>query len=365
MGKIGLNQKLLKFFYINTLLFLLSLPVGVFSQGLPGGGGSDRIEGKAKFLPIPYINYDRSIEFTVGAVPILMFNPSEKDTISPSSMVGLFGMYTTNKTWFVMGFGKLYLNEDKWRISAAGGLGAVNFQFYLDNPINTWIPYQTEADFAMLRINRKIYKKIYGGASYTYLKYQTSIENAPRADTTTLHGLGLNILMDKRSNVFYPRNGFYTSIDYNSFPGWLQNENTSDKIEIDYNQYFSFRQNKDVLAARFHVGLGIGDLAFNQQFIVGGEDIRGYSQGAFRGNYILALQGEYRWNFYKRMGAVGFLGFATVFDAINESDNGRLLPGIGAGFRYTVIKETQFKVGMDIAVGVEDWGIYFRIGEAF
>ena len=45
---------------------------------------SRRIDGKFKFMPIPYLNYDRSLGFMLGAVPMLMFNPSEKDTISPS-----------------------------------------------------------------------------------------------------------------------------------------------------------------------------------------------------------------------------------------------------------------------------------------
>ena len=56
---------------------------------------------------------------------------------------------------------------------------------------------------------------------------------------------------------------------------------------------------------------------------------------------------------------------ATIFEAINEDDDGKLLPGVGAGLRFTVDTETHMNVGMDIAVGLEDWGIYFRFGEAF
>jgi outer membrane protein assembly factor BamA len=347
-----------------SLLLLLALSNGIYGQGAIGGGGN-RIEGKAKFMPIPYINYDRSIEFTFGAVPMLMFNPVEQDTISPSSIIGAVGIYTTNKTWFLMGFGSFYFNEDKWRITAAGGRGTINFQFYLDNPINAWLPYRTKADFAMLQINRKIYDKVYGGIGYTYVKYRTSIGDFPIADTTTLHGISFRGLMDERDNLYYPRNGFYANINFNTFPDWFKNEETSNKIEASYNHYISTRQKQDVLAVRLYTGLGIGELSFNQQFVVGGKDIRGYSQGAFRGEYLLALQGEYRWNFHERIGVVGFLGVATIFEALNEDDNGKLLPAIGTGFRYTFIQETQFKAGIDIAAGVDDWGIYFRVNEAF
>ena len=69
------------------LLVLLCVPLLVSGQGLGGGlgGESGRIEGKYKFMPLPYLNYDRSLDYTLGAIPVLMFNPSEKDTISGPS----------------------------------------------------------------------------------------------------------------------------------------------------------------------------------------------------------------------------------------------------------------------------------------
>ncbi len=343
---------------------LLVNPAVLSGQGIASGGGK-RIDGKFKFMPIPYVNYDRSLGFSLGAVPMLMFNPSEKDTISPSSLIGGVGFWTTNKTWFVMGFGMFYLGEDNWRITTAGGLGSVNFQFYLDNPIGGWIPYQSEADFFMLKLERKIHKELYGGVSYVFANVITTTENIPISDSLTLHGIGLNLSLDKRSNPYYPRSGYFTSVEYKTNPEFLGNESDSRKIQIEHNHYFSTRQQKDVVAARFHAGLGLGDLSFNQQFIVNNKDIRGYTQGAFRGNYLLTLQGEYRWNFHKRWGAVGFAGVATIFESINESDNGKLLPGLGTGIRFRVFPETNFSVGLDAAVGLEDWGIYFQIGEAF
>lgn len=357
--------------FLNTRLFLLLILVPntilLSGQGLGGsrGGESSRIEGKYKFMPIPYVNYDRSMGFTVGAVPMMMFNPLEKDTLSPSSLIGGVGTWSTNKTWFLMGFGMFFLDEDKWRITTAGGMGIVNFQFYLDNPIGGWIPYQSEANFFMFKVERQIYESLYGGISYIYADVITSTELLPITDTMTLHGLGLNFSLDQRDNPHYPRKGYMTTLKYNTFPGFFGHVEDSRKIEFDFNQYNSIRQHKDVIAARFYAGLGLGDLSFNQQFILKNKDMRGYTQGAFRGDYLLTLQGEYRWNFHPRWGAVGFAGVATVFGAINEFDNGKVLPGIGTGIRYIAFPQTHFSVGLDVAAGVEDWGIYFQIGEVF
>jgi len=65
------------------------------------------------------------------------------------------------------------------------------------------------------------------------------------------------------------------------------------------------------------------------------------------------------------MGLVGFLGMATVYGSDTDSFNWKLYPGGGGGFRYKVFEDVHFNIGLDAAVGKEDWGVYFRIGEAF
>jgi len=348
------------------LLFATLLsPSGAFAQPSGASAAGDRIEGRAKFLPLPYVDYDRALGWGGGFIPVLMFNPVPDDTVSPSSMVGGFVMGTTNKTWAAMGFSTLFLDEDKWRVTTAGGTGSVNFQFRLKGPIDGWLPYNTAADFGFAGVDRRVWGDLFVGASYIYAQFDTTVEGIPDSAGTTLHGIGLKSSMDRRENIRYPRQGFVTEAEYRSFPSGLGNESPSNVVELDYNHYLSFRNDNDVLAARAYAGIGLGDLSFNQEFVVGGEDIRGYTQGEFRGKNLLAVQGEYRWNFHRRIGLVGFAGLATVLDAINTEDDGKILPGGGIGFRFTAETETHMNVGLDVAVGRGDWGVYFRFGEAF
>lgn len=362
------DSSCLRFCLLVTMMPLLLLnPQQADGQGIGRGlgGGTGRIDGTLKFMPVPYLNYDRSLGFMFGAVPLVMFNPVKKDTVSPSSLLGGVGIYTSNKTWFAMGFGMFHFDRDNWRVTSAGGTGTMHYQFFLDFLSGIWIPYQAEATFAMVRVERRIYQNLYGGISYVHAGIVTTLENLPVVDTLGLDGIGLNLSMDGRENPYYPRGGHFSEIKFTGFPEWFGNENISQKFELEHDHYFPVRKNLDVVATRMFIGIGLGEISFNQQIIVGGKDIRGYTQGAFRGKSLVALQGEYRWNIHPRLGVVGFAGIATVLGALNDEDSGKLLPGGGGGFRFRVFPETNFSVGIDVAAGINDWGIYFQIGEAF
>ncbi len=119
-------------YWIVTVTLLL-LPAAGAGQGVGGGGAGEsaRIEGSYKIIPLPYFNYNRSIGASFGALPMIMFNPVARDTVSPSSIGGLLGMYSTNKTWFVMGFARVHLAEDDWRLTGAGGFGSIKCRYGL------------------------------------------------------------------------------------------------------------------------------------------------------------------------------------------------------------------------------------------
>ena len=175
----------------------------------------------------------------------------------------------------------------------------------------------------------------------------------------------LDLIYDKRSNVSYPRSGYLIEADFTTYPNAFANQEESNQFTVSYNHFFSNRNKKDVIATRVYIGVAVGNVNFNQQFIVGETDIRGYSYGQFRGNSLFALQGEYRWNFSKRHGAVGFGGLATILGSNNQGDDGKILPGAGVGYRYVFMEDTHSTIGFDVAVGDGDWGFYLRLSEAF
>lgn len=57
--------------------------------------------------------------------------------------------------------------------------------------------------------------------------------------------------------------------------------------------------------------------------------------------------------------------YFTAVESINELPKSELLPGIGVGVRYLMLPKERINIGFDVAVGKDDWGMYFRIGESF
>ncbi len=322
---------------------------------------------KYELVPAPYLNYSKVLGFGYGIAPMILYRVSKKDTISPKSLTGLLAAYTTNKSHLFIAYSKFYFNEDDWRLSVIAGKGDVNFQFYLESdlPVGGFYDYNSDFSFVGMRLQRRVFNKLYLGVSYGYVETFTTFDNFPTGINFSNHILQMSIISDQRDDVYYPRKGYIAKLLWTTRPVWLSNDANSNTIELVYNGYKSMRQNKDVLAGRIRVEVGFGDISFNEQVIIGRVDLRGYNDGKYRGDAIYSAQGEYRWNFYKSIGIVGFAGIATLTGSINDDFNGKLYPSIGTGVRYNFFKENKINVGLDVALAKDDWGLYFRIGEAF
>ncbi len=302
-----------------------------------------------------------------GAIPMMMYKLDKKDTIAPQSLSGITAIYTTNGSYFVAVFNRWYLADDGWRLKLFALTGNYTSQYFVDDVDEPdFYDYGTKTSIVSAGVQRKIKKGFYGGVSYTYAHYNTVYQNNISPSTITYtNGLALNLLYDTRDAVYYPTVGNKFILSWTAYPEWIGNAVVANRISLEMNKYFPERDNNDVFAARFLGKFGLGNIPFEQQVTLGGRDIRGYSEGKYRGDGLMDVQAEYRFNFNKKMGLVGFAGLATIYGSDTQSFNWKIYPGAGAGYRYNPFKKTKFNVGLDAAVGKGDYGIYFRIGEAF
>ncbi|WP_299779786.1 BamA/TamA family outer membrane protein [uncultured Formosa sp.] len=316
---------------------------------------------------MPFISYNRNLKFMIGAIPMAIYKLDRKDTISPKSLSGMSVVYSTNNSYFISFFNKWYYKEDTWRGKFFVMTGDKNSQFYMtDNELPGFYDYGTEVTIVSIGMQRKIINNLYGGVTYTHANYNTDYQDDVQPENVTqTNAIELNSLYDTRNNVYYPSTGAKALLRYLSYPTWFGNDVKANKILSEYNTYFRLKNGKDVIAARFSGQFGLGSIAFQQQVTIGNKDIRGYSEGKYRGDGKMALQGEYRYNFGKKMGLVGFAGVATLYGSDTKDFDWKAYPGVGIGYRYRAFEAVKFNIGLDAAVGKGDWGIYFRIGESF
>lgn len=349
--------------------FLLFLFLILCTTTLIGQKINDSVPKKEKKIELrvmPYLSYNRNLEFMFGVIPMMMYKLDTKDTISPKSLSGMSAIYTTNKSYFAALFNKWYLAEDKWRLKFFFFTGNQNSQFFVDDIEQPdFYDYGTKTLLTSVGAQRKIIDKFYAGLSYTFAHYNTNYEdNISPTSVSHSNALVINLLYDTRDAVYYPTKGYKIKLDWSTYPKFMDNQLASNRISFEANKYFSTRENKDVIAVRAYGKFGLGNVAFEQQSTIGNTDIRGYSEGKYRGAGLMDIQGEYRYNFGK-MGLTGFAGLATIYGSDTPSFDWKLYPGAGVGYRYNPFKKSKFNVGLDGAVGKGDWGIYFRIGEAF
>lgn len=350
------------------LVFLLFISTLCYAQNDSTSTKNIKVTG------IPTLGYNNSFGLQLGALGMMMFDIKRADTVSPtSSLIGM-GFYTSNNTWFTVLAQRLYWAEDDWRAVWALGMGNINFQFYAEGIPGTggsFIDYTTVSRFLYLQITPRIYKRLYLGLNYMLNRMNTTFYlddyiGVNPDSLKTISGLGIPVSWDSRDNVYNASKGLNLNLRTLFYQKWLGSDLDFNTLTFDANYYVPVSE-RGVIASRATIYTGLGEVPFEGLRTVGRDDIRGYSQGKYRGDQIYTIQTEYRHSFPNRFGFVAFAGLAGAQNSLNvdgDSWSG-ILPGIGAGIRFLAIKDKKINLGIDAAIGKGDWGFYFRIGEAF
>jgi len=360
------NHQALKCIMVMVLV-LLNVSIASAQDGPKPEPTDTKVESnRVKFAAIPVINYDPAYKWNFAALVNAFFKVSVTDTISPLSMAGGMVGYTTNKSSYWALYARLYLDEDNWRTTMAYGDASINFQFF-EESINSFINFNSVHDLFLASFQRRVYNRWYLGSRYLNKKTLTEYEIEEEAgdpERQNLNNLGILVTHDKRDFIYNPYHGDYMNFKALLYRDAWGSDFVFDQYEFDFTNFF-FIDDQRVIAAKFAAFIASGDVPFEGQYVVGREDIRGYTNGKHRANQVYSLQGEYRWNFYKKWGVVGFAGIATAVDDPSEITWSGILPGVGTGIRYMAIPSEKINIGIDIAFGKDDWGLYFRIGEVF
>src|SRR3954451_19826541 len=208
-----------------TLLFLM-----LFASGILYSQRSSAVTNKKdnKFAAIPIINYNRTQGIIVGALVSKYYKLNKKDTISPSSNTGIFGIYTAQKSYAAFAFSRFYFARDRWRVTAAVGATDINFQFYLEDPTastGNFYDYKTKATLLVLQVQRNIFKRIYFGPTASFIKSTTTfgvpeVSGKDSVSKSNLNNIGYIISNDTRDHVQYPTRGMFLNFKNQFYRSW-------------------------------------------------------------------------------------------------------------------------------------------------
>ena len=364
-------------------LFFISVIFNVSAQETKKDSLFDK-ESKT-FMVLPLITNSPAMQTGFGAMPTFFFKLKKEDSLSPPSVIALYGLYSTNKSYVVVPSAKLYWNEDKNRASIYGGTMRVNndFDYTLENNDDIKLVFSELRTFVYFDYSRKIIGDFYVGLLYfgTQTNYKfdqgTDEENeftkeffeANDIEDNFVSSVGLNLSFDSRDYVYNPSKGFMFTIRPKLNRDWLGSDN--DYVDTDFDAaFYTSLSLKGILAIGLAGGFATGDVPFDGYQNYGVRNsLRGYVTGKYKGKHMVALQAEYRRVIYKRWGGVAFVGTGSIWgneDNGEESFERNWLPSAGLGARFMVSREKKINLRLDFAFGVDgNQGLYFGIMEAF
>ena len=307
---------------------------------------------------------------------VFKVDPNDKE--SPPSFLGGAGAFTSNGTRGLVLGGRLYLQENKYQTTFAVAKGKVNLDFFgigrIPGRDAIAVPLQMDGSILFVEGMRNIGRKIFVGPRYQYRRLGASIDGVPPLGgfevpaidiKSNSAALGFHVQRDLRDSTFYPTKGSLFDFTGDFFDQAFGSRREYQSYKIAYNVFRELAP-RQVLAYRAMGCSANGNVPFYDLCLFGfNSDLRGYTTGQFQNRRMFATQAEYRYEWKKRLGFVGFGGIGGVERNWSDFRTDRLLPAAGLGLRFNLDKKNHINYRIDLAFGREGRSLSIGIAEAF
>ena len=312
-----------------------------------------------------------------GAAAALIFIDKRKDGIVDMrhpSITGIGGFATEDGSWG--GFGGLsryaFNNTLKWRT------GGAYLNLFLD-----FYGLSEESPLHDAPISYELtgYGGLLGGvyaignsrfwAGVDYLIGHTEIDmTLPQPippevgqfnPSTTLASLRPSVLYDSRDNVFSPVHGLYAEASASIFDGaWGSDEEFTRGslivlgfVPLGRNLYWGIK------------GEGYSSTDDTPFYLKPFVTLRGVTAQRIQGKRVADTEGELRWQFWRRLSAVGFIGAGGAWSNSDEEEQSSSVVSGGTGIRYEIARKYGIHMGLDVGFGPDDPILYVTFGHAW
>jgi len=347
-------------------------------------------KGEWVIAPIPVNSpaIGAGLAWVVGYVTPLR----KDDKVSPPSMFGAGGLFTDNGSRGAAIGTRLYLKEDKYRVTFAGGHASVNVHLYGvgnssgDRGVSVLLNTKGTASFMepLFRVSGGIYL----GARIQYRNLRLSIDHATETNPPpevadivdairqdlfrqTTVAVGPRFQWDTRDDKFYPRRGVFLDSGIDLFEKAIGSELSYQYYEAAFNKYIGLGDHQ-VVAVRGMGCAATGDRVPIYDLCLFGfqNDLRGYPAGRYQDRRMFATQAEYRFTipkpgFLGRFGLVAFGGVGAVGPKFTEIEFSDMLPAGGGGIRFRLTRKSPINFRVDYGEGKKGGTLIVGVGEAF
>ena len=353
-------------------IFLFSFSVNATAQK-----HNVKVLKKNKFSDFPVAYYAPETKLAVGVFGAYTFYNKNDSNQKYPSQIQIGAAYTFNKQLLIYFPFRIYTKHSNFTAYGEAGYYKYSYFFYGigNNQANDYKEL-FKVNFPRIRINllKKLTPNLYAGVRYWLEDYKIN-ETEPGKQLSSgaitgiknnfISGIGPVFNFDSRDNIFYPSKGLFIDAGVQLYGSGTGSNYRYNRYTADAS-FFLSNKRKNVYAFNLFGDFLAGDeIPFNQLALIGGnKKIRGYYEGRYRDKNLIALAGEFRFQIYKRFGAVTFANAGAVNDRLKNIFT-QIRTSIGVGARYALNKSEKLNIRLDAAFGKNSSGLYFTIGEAF
>ncbi len=322
------------------------------------------------FMPVAMPITEPAVGYGLAAGP--MFISKDPDSKRPNiTMVG--GLVTDNGSWGALAGDYRNWLDGRLQTLAGAVYASVNLDYYGigEDPalVNDPLRYNLEPKGGLLQSKYQIGdSSFWVGLGYAFFSTDVSFEapagtpNLPDFhETSNVGGLGPSFTFDTRDNLFTPTRGTYMEAMVGLCSQALGGDDEFQRAQLVAMQYFPLHP-KLCFGLKGQVSASFGNAPFYMKPFV---YMRGLPAMRYQGEEVAQLEGELRWQFWKRFSLVGFFGGGTAWNEWDSFERSQTVTAGGAGFRYEISRKYGIHTGLDVAFGPDDPTFYIQVGSAW
>lgn len=283
------------------------------------------------------------------------------------------GMWTESNTWGTMAMDLRNWMDQRLQTAVAVLYASIKLDFHgigsdailKDNPIH----YTLRPLLGAVRVKYRLgMSNFWVGLGYVYATTKIEMDipdQFPRLQDirrdSDIGGLVPVATYDSRDNVFTPTFGTVAEVSGMFCAKFLGGDAVFQKASAVIMQYVPLDPTL-TLGVRGDGFFTFGDVPFYAYPYI---TLRGAAAMRYQGEEVAQGEMEMRWQFWKRLSLIGFVGYGVAWNDFEFLQNPVKVWTGGTGLRYELARRYGLHFGVDVAWSPDDFAIYLAFGSAW